>query len=206
MDAEWISMHPFVVYSGGPDDLHFFRQSGPPPIANAAHYQQRSALKAKLQHMVMVQKNGTSESEPSKLVILNAQNWKSTTPHKEKPWYNSCGAKATGSAVLHEGADIVGMIPTVGWWEGGLQIIVGVISTDWRDSSTLGQTGKGLTVIGTATTVGKMEKVAFIIGKASPKLVEGIPAVGFFAGLASMGVDGLSAVQSYNACKATDAP
>jgi hypothetical protein len=49
-----------------------------------------------------------------------------------------------------------------------------------------------------------MEKVAFIIGKASPRLVEGIPGVGFVAGVLSMGADGLSTVKSYNACKATE--
>jgi hypothetical protein len=53
LDAAWVQMHPYVVYRGGPDDPHFFRKSGPQPIASAQYYKQRSALKAKIQHLAM---------------------------------------------------------------------------------------------------------------------------------------------------------
>jgi hypothetical protein len=136
MDGFWMQNHPHATF-GFSDGPRFFRQKGPMPMAGAQHYQHRSALKAKMQHMAMnarIQQQNGINAETTKLVILGAHHLMSSSRNNgyvsNYPSYK--GLFCTGDALRTNGAssalDAVGIIPGGGNLLHGIQLGAGITS------------------------------------------------------------------------------
>lgn len=98
-----------------------------------------------------------------------------------RPWYKSCGTKASGSALKHGAIDAIGVAVA----EAG--VILGALTANLNNGA-----GTGVTAGSTITTVATM---AYPEAKA-------LPIVGNFVSAGGFVYDGYSAYEQYKTCKA----
>jgi hypothetical protein len=109
------------------------------------------------------------------------------------PWYQTCGAKAAGSALLHGAIDALGLIPVLGGEASdAVGFAAGLLVNDPSDPL-----GNGLTGVGSGITLINKSIQAARVGGNVAKLV---PFLGQAVSALSLGYDGIAAFQQYQAC------
>ena len=117
-------------------------------------------------------------------------------PQNQKPWYQSCGAKAAGSALFHGAIDAVSLVPGVG--TAAIAISTGASIGDTIVEGDLNDVG--MTAAGSLLTLAAKPANALFVASYSVRAAEAIPIAGTAFALFQLGYDGYKAFQQYQAC------